>query len=233
VAERFLIVNADDFGLTDGINVGVLQSHERGIVTSASLMVKQPGARGAVAYAAAAKGLGLGLHIDLSEWEPTDGVWHLKYSRVDLEDRGQVAQEITEQLELFTDLVGRAPDHIDSHQHVHLTGRPREESIRVAADLGVPLRALDTHVNSCGAFYGQQGRSEPYPDGITVTNLLRLVDSMGLGWTELVCHPGYATDLRSVYAQERESELATLCHADLAGALASRGVELRSFADLK
>ena len=39
---RHLIVNADDFGYSRGVNRGIIEAHERGIVTSASLMVKQP-----------------------------------------------------------------------------------------------------------------------------------------------------------------------------------------------
>ena len=49
MAKKFLIVNADDFGLTAGVNTGIIRAHEQGIVTSASLMV-----RGAAAVAASA-----------------------------------------------------------------------------------------------------------------------------------------------------------------------------------
>ena len=41
-SKRFLIVNADDFGLSEGVNRGIIEAHERGIVTSASLMVLKP-----------------------------------------------------------------------------------------------------------------------------------------------------------------------------------------------
>jgi len=232
MASRFLIVNADDFGMTDGINAGVMEAHKHGIVTSASLMVKQPRAREAAVLAATQKRLGLGLHIDLVEWEPVAGEWQQIYARVDLDDPAQVAREIAEQLEQFIDLVGRQPDHLDSHQHVHLEGHVRNESIRVARDLSIPLRGLDSRVAFCGEFYGQQRRSEPYPEGITMANLLRLTDAMPGGYTELMCHPGFAYDVRSVYGPERESELRTLCHPDLSVGLASRGVAIRSFADL-
>lgn len=230
---RFLVVNADDFGLTDGINAGVIEAHKHGIVTSASLMVKQPKAREAVDLAAAEERLGLGLHIDLMEWEPVDGEWQQIYARVDLDDPAQVAKEIAEQLEQFIDLVGRQPDHLDSHQHVHLEGHARNESIQVARDFGVPLRGLDSRVMFCSEFYGQQGRAEPYPEGITLANLFRLIDALPGGWTELMCHPGFAGDVRSVYARERESELRTLCHPDLAAGLSTKGVVLRSFTDLR
>src|SRR5207247_11145801 len=48
---RDLIVNADDFGQSAGVNRGIIEAHERGIVTSASLMVRWPAANEATAYA--------------------------------------------------------------------------------------------------------------------------------------------------------------------------------------
>ena len=48
--ETVLIVNADDFGLSEGVNRGIIEAHERGIVTSASLMVLRPAAASAADY---------------------------------------------------------------------------------------------------------------------------------------------------------------------------------------
>jgi predicted glycoside hydrolase/deacetylase ChbG (UPF0249 family) len=48
---RQLIVNADDFGQSAGVNRGVIEAHENGIVTSASLMVRWPDAADAARYA--------------------------------------------------------------------------------------------------------------------------------------------------------------------------------------
>jgi predicted glycoside hydrolase/deacetylase ChbG (UPF0249 family) len=230
---KYLIVNADDFGMSDGINAGVIEAYQRGIVTSASLMVKQPKAAEAARLAVDQANLGLGIHIDLAEWETIDGELRQIYARVDVEDPDRVAAEIADQLDIFEELVGRRPDHIDSHQHVHMNGAARVESLRIAKALNVPLRRFDSRVAFCGDYYGQQGPSDPYPEGITIANLLRLSESISEGWTELMCHPGYAGDVRSVYAKEREVELAVLCQPDLPGALSARQIQLRSFSDLR
>ena len=67
-AERCVIVNADDFGQSPGVNRGIIEAHQHGIVTSASLMVNWPAAAEAAAYGRAHADLSLGLHFDVGEW---------------------------------------------------------------------------------------------------------------------------------------------------------------------
>src|SRR5437016_13239436 len=73
VVNRVLVVNADEFGRSRGVNEGVAEAHERGIVTSASLMVRRPHAGDAAAYARAKPALSVGLHVDLGEWTYREG----------------------------------------------------------------------------------------------------------------------------------------------------------------
>ena len=171
----------------------------------------------------------LGLHIDLGEWEPVDGEPKESYQRVDLEDAAAVAAEIQRQVDLFIEILGRPPDHLDSHQHVHLGGVAREASIEAARRLDVPLRGVGRNVTVCGGFYGQQRDFGPYLEGVSFENLLRLLDGMPAGWNELTCHPGLGHDVPSVYAKEREVELETLCRPELRDAVAERHITLRDF----
>src|ERR1035437_8082645 len=60
-----LIVNADDFGLSHSANEAVIRAHRDGILTSASLMVNEPGFDEAVALAKQNPKLGVGLHLSL------------------------------------------------------------------------------------------------------------------------------------------------------------------------
>src|SRR5206468_2930594 len=62
-ADKLVVVNADDLGLSPGVNRGIIEAHERGIVTSASLMVRWPAAAEAAAYARSRPQLGVGLHL--------------------------------------------------------------------------------------------------------------------------------------------------------------------------
>src|SRR5688572_18117623 len=93
-SRRRLVVNADDFGRSQAINAGAIDAHVHGIVTSASLMVRHPAAPEAVAAARGHPELGLGLHLDLTEWELVEGTWRAKYDVVDTADPDAVRQEI-------------------------------------------------------------------------------------------------------------------------------------------
>src|SRR4249920_3074722 len=62
---RRLIINADDFGRSQSINRAVVRAHQEGILTSASLMVNEPGFEEAVASAQENPALGVGLHLTL------------------------------------------------------------------------------------------------------------------------------------------------------------------------
>ena len=63
---RYVIVNADDFGSSEGINRGIIEAHETGIVTSASLMVNAPATEAAVELARDHQALSLGLHVNFT-----------------------------------------------------------------------------------------------------------------------------------------------------------------------
>ncbi len=84
---RYLIVNADDFGMSPGVNRGIIESHQSGILTSASLMVRWPAAPAAADYAKAHPHLSLGLHLDFGEWICRDGEWSQFYEVVPIDRR--------------------------------------------------------------------------------------------------------------------------------------------------
>jgi predicted glycoside hydrolase/deacetylase ChbG (UPF0249 family) len=229
-AARWLIVNADDLGLSAGVNAGIAEAHERGIVTSASLMVRADAAAAAVELAHKQSGFAVGLHLDIAEWRFEDGEWRLSYERCDPDDAAAVEAECRGQVEAFRQLIGRDPTHLDSHQHTHMSEPVASVAARLAAELKVPLR--DRRIRYEGGFYGQSGKGEPYPEGIEPEHLVELIEALPPGGTELGCHPGRGADTGSPYEAERERELGTLCDPRVAAAIARSGVELRSFAQL-
>src|SRR5688572_11973813 len=152
---KYLIVNADDFGQSPGINRGIITAHRDGIVTSASLMVRWPAAAEAATDARKHPSLSVGLHIDLGEQILRSGEWVPLYSVLPVHNESTVREEIARQLDVFDRLVGHAPTHLDSHQHVHLREPTRVILVEIAQRLGVPLRNCSREVSYCGSFYGQ------------------------------------------------------------------------------
>lgn len=228
----YLIVNADDFGQSAGVNAGVAAAHERGIVTSASLMVRWPAAESAARYARETPGLSIGLHLDLGECVCRNGEWVWLYRVVDLDDEEAVRAEVGRQLQEFRRLLGRAPTHLDSHQHVHRQGPARAALGELADELGVPLRRFTPAVTYRGDFYGQTSYGDSYADGISVDALVRVVSGLPEGITELGCHPALWNDVESMYGPERQVEVATLCDPRVREAVVAEGVELIGFADV-
>jgi chitin disaccharide deacetylase len=231
-SSRRLIVNADDFGQSAGINRGVAAAHEKGVVTSGSLMVCWPDAPAGVATAKAWKGFSIGLHLDLGEWALRDGTWQPHYERAPIADAGAVAAEIDAQLNAFRALVGRDPTHLDSHQHVHLKEPMRQLMLERAERLGVPIRGLRGDVRYSGSFYGLHRDGQPQPDAISCKGFLQAASIPGDTTIEVSCHPAAEVDFESMYSFERVDELRVLCDPRLRAALSVAGFELASFHDL-
>lgn len=228
---RYLIVNADDLGYASSVNRGILEAHDRGIVTSASLMVERPGAVEAVEAARERPRLGLGLHVEIDKWRvarlPRRGSAR---SAATLGRRAR--DELQLQLDQFRSLVGSDPSHLDSHRHRHLSGPVLPIFQRTADELGVPLRRVDPRVRFCGDFYGHDGRGRPDPEAITASALVGLLERLEDGVTELCCHPGYAEDLDDWYRMEREQEIRTLSDPGVREAVRRLGLQLCTFGEV-
>jgi len=232
VTRRRLVVNADDFGLSPGVNRGIAEAHDHGILTSTSLMVRPAAAQDAVEIARARPRLGVGIHVHLGEWMFEGGSWRERDAVVDVGDPDAIEREVEEQLARFIELMDGPPTHVDTHQHVHRRGPARSVLVALARRLGVPLRENTPGISYCGAFYGQTSEGGPLPTSISVESLLCLLRAIPPGLTELGCHPGYVDERLEVYAVERELELAALCDPAVRHAIAEEDIELCSFRDV-
>ena len=133
-----LIVNADDFGLTPGINQAIAELHRAGVVTSATLMATGPAFGHAVALAHANPSLGVGCHVVLTDGLPVSAPEHIptllapdgRSLRPSLRDfvlavlRGRIhsadiRREAVAQIETLQ-RAGIAVTHLDTHKHTHV-----------------------------------------------------------------------------------------------------------------
>lgn len=212
-AERFLIVNADDLGLSAPVNEGIFAAHEGGIVTSASLMVLRDDAAAAVEALAGHPDLAVGLHLERRSSFPGH-MW----------GKGRTPEEeCREQLEFFRALIGRDPTHVDSHKHVHETDEAFGAAAEaLAAELEVPLRNRGIRYER--RFYGR--------DAISPEHLTKLIEELPPGWTEIGCHPAAGPVPTSSYDSERQIELATLRDPRVKNLLNVTSLQLCSFAQV-
>jgi predicted glycoside hydrolase/deacetylase ChbG (UPF0249 family) len=153
-ADRKLIVNGDDFGLTPGINAGILDAHRHGILTSASVFANAPATAEALAIAKRTPTLGIGCHLSLVDGEPLsppssiptlvrDGQLRRTWgSFIAAALAGQIAfDEVERELAAQIDRVrsGGIPlTHLDAHKHVHAYPPVFAVAARLAKRFGIP-----------------------------------------------------------------------------------------------
>jgi len=231
--ERFIIFNADDLGMSSGINRGIFAAHEHGIVTSASLMVRWSAASEAANYARLHPDMSTGLHLDMGEWVCRANQWTSRYQVVPHDATAdQYADETRRQIDRFHSLMGRTPSHLDSHQHCHRSHPLREITIEICKDLRIPLRELASPARYVGSFYGQASNGESYPGCVSTESLIAFFDRLPEGITEFGCHPAATVDFDSTYAAERVLELQTLCDPAVRAAIEARSLRLISFREI-
>jgi hopanoid biosynthesis associated protein HpnK len=131
-----LIVNADDFGLCEGVNRAVKQAHTEGILSSATIMAGMDAAKAAVELAGEMPDLGMGVHLNLFDSVPistdervkvlldSNGEFTLSLSKLAIKSmlskpvRQAIEIELAAQIQWVIDN-GIKPTHLDSHKHVH------------------------------------------------------------------------------------------------------------------
>lgn len=139
---RYLIVNADDLGFTEGINRGIIEAHEAGILTSASLMANGPAFEHAVKLCQRYPSLDVGAHLTLVQLPSLScpGA-RLPASLPELLvalSKGQLdpRAEFRAQLRRL-ETVGIKVSHLDTHKHTHLHPRVLASLLEVAAEFGI------------------------------------------------------------------------------------------------
>jgi predicted glycoside hydrolase/deacetylase ChbG (UPF0249 family) len=241
---RQLIINADDLGYDPAVNEGIVLAMRGGVVTSATLMVNLPHSEHG---AALARGLPVGLHLNLSRGTPVSERFPASLLRAGAFDEALVssfspdlvAEEAAAQLARAEELLGSPPTHLDVHRHLHRLSVVLDGVSRVAASRGLPVRALDAgmrgqlrsaRVRTTDHFVGEASGDAYW----TELRFAETVAALAEGTTELMCHPGYPPrETRTSYALQRAVELATLTSAAAHRAIAEAGISLGSFADLR
>jgi hopanoid biosynthesis associated protein HpnK len=150
-----LIINADDFGLTSGVNRAIVELHQAGVLTSATLMARGPAAEEAVEFARSTPSLGVGCHVVLVDGEPalpprdiptlvdsstgrlhstlTEFLMRLFIGRI---RPAEIEAEAAAQIALLQNR-GLHLTHIDTHKHTHLFPGVMRPVLRAARAAGI------------------------------------------------------------------------------------------------
>ena len=278
---RQLVINADDFGFSEGINRGIMEAFYAGALRSTSVMVGMPAFADAVLRARAAgssngESLGIGLHFTLTVGKPLTRAPSLVDERTgdflrigslvrrSLQRRirtREVADECAAQIARARE-AGIRLTHLDGHHHVHLlpgvregvrsvvqaedipvVRRPREALVRVPLwQRRLPERAL------LRAFAREM---TPASWGVRMTEnfvgstllgarrfhhgLLRVLNDLPSGTTELMVHPGHVPEPLpgdDPYTTQRERELRALLSPDVLAKLHDGSIRLLRFDEL-
>ena len=279
-------MNADDLGWTEGVNRGIAETHRNGIVTSASLLANGAAFGSGVALARTTPGLGVGLHLNLSDGQPVAGrelVTTLLNQRGELGGSPErlllrlarrsvlleeVEREWDAQIQKVRDC-GIELTHLDGHKHVQMLPGLFEIALRLARKHGIravrvsheesSLRAaLSAGAKRKGTVVMKQGvqarglkllapvareqaeragiATADYFCGIAQTGeltregVLRLVEILPEGTTELMCHPGYVdaqlANSPTRLQASRQAEVEILTDTGIRNLVASQGIRL-------
>ncbi|WP_073153978.1 chitin disaccharide deacetylase [Seinonella peptonophila] len=224
-----LIVNADDFGLSRGVNHGIVDAHKYGIVTSTTMLVNMPGASHAVELAKATPSLGVGIHLTLTCGRPIlhvpslmneDGFFRLSSRDQDDKqiDLDEVEREWVAQIEKFASF-GLEPTHMDSHHHVHGWEILQPIVARVSQKYQLPVRNLFEHSIAGMIPLTDWITCDFYGDHIDHQFFDRLIDHVeNDSSVEVMTHPAYMDaylQANSSYCEPRVKELEILTQVEL------------------
>jgi hypothetical protein len=196
-----LIINADDFGYSFGVNYGIIDSHVHGIVNSATIMMNMPGASHAVKLAKQHPSLKIGVHLVLTCGKPLlpdvkSLVDHHGYFKtlsqlkmgndIDLYD---LEREWTAQIEALYQ-TGLIPNHMDSHHHVHRMKAFYPVVKKLSDKFNLPVRKVGGLTDL--AFYSDLFFDDFYGNGVTDKYFEELPSRIGDAQIiEVMVHPGY------------------------------------------
>lgn len=256
---RRLVVNADDFGFTRDVNVGIVEAHRNGILTATTLMATGEAFDDAARLAREVPSLDIGCHLVLVG-SPGFPRTIPELVRCVALKQIRIHEELVRQVQRIVD-AGLNPTHLDTHKHTHLLPPVLDAVARISEDFRIPWvrRPFDFPLQPGGvgwtnrmmrlmsgrfqsALARHHCRSTDWFAGFRLTGKYRTADLAALiralpeGVTEFMCHPGHCGgELRAARTrlkESREEELRALTAPEVREALAESGVILTSYRNL-
>ncbi len=248
---KYVIINADDFGLSREINEGILECFKAGVVTNASLIINEFATKDAITRARTA-GLPLGLHVNLFcealsrnqyLFGPEGKIRkilhereeeHVIHTLLNKEELSNIQDEFEHQFDLFSRMAEEPPNHLDYHLGLHFIAEIFETFVGFARTHELPFRWGTK--SSIKPVYTRHPRlwidsfNGPH---VTVKDFLHILDHVEDGINEISVHPGYNTPgLSDRYNREREAELRILLSPEIKQHIQERNISLGDYSVL-
>ena len=243
-----LIINGDDFGMSEGVSLGIVKCYKEGILRSTTMMANQESAPFAASIMKDYPGLAVGLHLTLTVGKPVlndlknivdengnffkQGI--LKEMEVDVEE---VRREYQAQMDLFIKLTGQVPSHIDHHHQQDFFPEQRDLMKELGEKYNIPVRGSYVRypgqseyedVKFSGAFYNKTATVDFFLEDqghILEEDII-----------EFMSHPGFVDQeltQKSGYVMGRTNEMAVLTHPQVMQWIKENHIELISYRDVK
>ena len=250
-----LIFNADDFGYSKGVNLGIVETFRRGLVRSTTIMACMPGFCDAVLLARKNSNLKIGIHLMLTTgksilaghktitnasgnfFTQNEFLAKIQNKEIDLleveaEFEAQIQKVIAKRI---------TPVHFDSHHHVHNLPGIIEIFLKLAKKYDTKVRINDRNllIGEYGAiqtteafysgFYGEDATCDKLKDVLT-----SYID-VGVRSLEIMCHPAfidYTLHSTSIYTINRAYEVDILTNKDIKNFVTKNKLQICSFEDI-
>lgn len=245
-----VIFNADDFGLSQGVNLGIMEAFKNGVVRSTTIMAGMAGFDHAAALAKENPGLKIGIHLTLTGGRSVGGVYKtitdedgnfLKLSTFTDKIKKINLKEVEKEFEAQIQKVlsaGIEVDHFDSHHHVHTLAGIEDIYLKLAKKYNKKIRFQKKELLN-GEYTDLQttdGFTESfYAENVTVDHLKQIISEQTGESLEIMCHPAYVDyDLyqSSSYYIKRIMELHVLTGVELKDYLTQNHIQICSYSDL-
>ena len=239
-----LIINADDFGMTQGNTIGILLAHAKGVLTSTTCMMNMPYAKFALEEAKKYPDLGVGIHLVLTVGRPLiDGAKSYTTATGDFirpkdypdgqphANPDELYKEWKAQIEKFIEIAHCKPTHIDSHHHVHLLPWHMDITKKLAKEYNLPIRQREQIIEDYPyvPVYDQM-----YNEDVNYEFFTQVLTSKE-GALEFMCHPAYLDqrlyDMTS-YSIPRMKELELLTSDKVKQFIHDHHIQLINYSDL-
>lgn len=259
---KYLIVNADDCNLTEGVTRGILECNQTGILTSTTFLVNLPVEAKTVRWIKDAKNLGVGVHLNLTLGQPVSKSQNVR-SLVDEEGRftkdiiqrlwqkkktivlEDIILEYRNQVKLFKKIFGKSPTHLDTHHQLHDYDLFLKALLLIAHEFKLPVRRsrLFPPGESLVKFRGKTVLTTHHWYGDLLTRhhwnkvgLGHILATLPEGVSEIMCHPGHhdaQLSAVSSFTKSRDIEKSVFSSKQLRSWVKKQGILLTHYGECR